>query len=127
MLEGLLHNNYYIIELTNNRSINYYNILNYKKLNFNLDLNEVNITYLLKKNTINTIILNDVKLLICKGKFKIMKKNFSDNYKIINSDYKLKTNNIVKSELKELVLLSNLEDNLYFLENSNDIEIFVKS
>jgi hypothetical protein len=126
MLEGLLHNNYYIIELINNRSISYFKILNYKKLNFNLDLNEVNITYLLKKNTINSIILNDVKLLLCKGKFKIMKKKFSDNYKIINSDSKLKTNNIVKSELKELVLLSNLEDNLYFLENSNDIEIFVK-
>ena len=126
MLEGLLHNNYYIIELIKNRSISYFKILNYKKLNFNLDLNDVNITYLLKKNTINSIILNDFKLLLCKGKFKIMNKNYSDNYKIINSDSKLKTNNIVKSELKELVLLSNLEDNLYFLENSNDIEIFVK-
>ena len=49
MLQGLLHNNYYIFELKKKRKISYYNILNLNKLVFDLDLDDFNISYLLKK------------------------------------------------------------------------------
>ena len=49
MLQGLLHNNYYIYELKIKRNISYYNLLNFKKIYYNLDLNDLNISYLLKK------------------------------------------------------------------------------
>ena len=126
MLQGLLHNNYYIFELKPKRKISYYNILNLNKLLYDLDFEEFNISYLLKKNTINTIILNNVKLLICNGKFKIMKKNVSDNYKIISSNFEIETNTIIKIELKESVLLNTLDEYLYFLENSYNLEIFLQ-
>ena len=125
MLTGLLHNNYYITELNAKRKVSYYNILNFNKINYNLDLNEINISYLLKKNIINTIILNNVKLLICNGKFKIMNKNIGDNYKIIKSNFNSSKNNIIKIELKEIILLNCLDDYLYFLENSNNLEIVI--
>ena len=48
MLQGLLHNNYYIFELKKKRKISYYNILNLNKLVFDLDLDDFNISYLLK-------------------------------------------------------------------------------
>ena len=50
MLQGLLHNNYYIFELKKKRKISYYNILNLNKLVYDLDLDNFNISYLLKKN-----------------------------------------------------------------------------
>ena len=50
MLQGLLHNNYYIFELKPKRKISYYNILNLNKLLYDLDFDEFNISYLLKKN-----------------------------------------------------------------------------
>ena len=125
MLQGLLHNNYYIFELKKKRKISYYNILNLNKLVYDLDLDDFNISYLLKK-IINTIILNNVKLLICNGKFKILSKNIGDNYKIMSSNYNLDTNMIVKIELKEIILLNTLDEYLYFLENSYNLEIFLQ-
>ncbi len=126
MLQGLLHNNYYIFELKPKRKISYNNILNFSKILYDLDLDDFNISYLLKKNTINTVVLNNAKLLICNGKFKIIKKNISDHYKIINSNFNVCTNAIIKIELKEILLLNTLDEYLYFLENSNNLEIFLQ-
>jgi hypothetical protein len=125
MLSGVLHNNYYILELRKNRNFSYYNILNFKKLYFDLDLKDINLSFLLKKSKINVIILNDVKLLICKDKFKIMSKSINDNFKIIKSENKLNTSDIIKYELKNDILLNTLSDYLFLIDKSNDIDLIM--
>ena len=67
MLSGVLHNNYYILELNKNRNLNYCNLSNFKKVYIELNLCDINISNLLKRSTINIIVLNDVKLLVCEG------------------------------------------------------------
>jgi hypothetical protein len=123
MLSGLLHNNYYILELRKNRNWCYYNISNFNKLYIDCCLNDINLSYLLKKTTTNIIILEDVKLLVCEGKFKIENKSYSDHFKIIEVNHELHSNSILKIELKEAVLINTLSDYLYFLENSYDLGI----
>lgn len=123
MLSGVLHNNYYILELKKSRNLSYFNISNFKKLYIDLNLNDINISYLLKKNTTNIVILNDVKLLVCEGEFKIKNRNNSDCFKIVDANHELNTNTIIKIELKESVLLNSLDDYLYFIEKSNDLGI----
>ena len=121
MLSGVLHNNYYILELKVNRNLSYFNISNFKKLYIDLNLCDINISYLLKKNSTNIIVLNDVKLLICEGEFKIKNKKNSDHFKIVDANHELNTNTILKIELKKDVLLNSLDEYLYFIEKCNDL------
>ena len=44
----------------------------------------------------------------------------------MSSNYNLDTNMIVKIELKEIILLNTLDEYLYFLENSYNLEIFLQ-
>ena len=125
MLSGVLHNNYYILELRKNRKFSYFNLSNYKKLYIDLDLKDINISYLLKKKTNNILILNDVKLLVCNDEFQIMSKNESDNFKIVESKSELNTNNIIKFELKRDILLNTLSDYLYLINISFDVDIII--
>ena len=127
MLSGVLHNNYYILELRKNRNFNYFNISNFKKLYIDLELKDINISYLLKKNTVNIIVLNDVKLLVYKDKFKIMSKNVNDNFKIIKSENKLNTSDIIKYEFKKDILLNTLSDYLFLIDKSNEIDLIMNT
>ena len=121
MLSGLLHNNYYILELRKNRNLNYFNISNYKKIYIDLNLCNINISDLLKRDTTNIIILNDVKLLICNGEFRLERRNDVDCFKIVDSNFELNTSTIIKMELKESILLNCLKDYLFFIGKCDDI------
>ena len=123
MLSGVLHNNYYILELNKNRNLNYCNLSNFKKVYIELNLCDINISNLLKRSTINIIVLNDVKLLVCEGEFKVKNKTFSDCFKIVDTNHELNTDTIIKIELKESVLLNTLDEYLFFLDKSNNLDI----